>query len=47
MAFSVFADQAPKFCTLVITVYRYCDFDLVVSMAKIVQNFLETAKKLE
>ena len=36
--------QAPKFHTLAITIYRCRNFDLTVMIAKIVQNFLETAK---
>ena len=36
--------QAPKFRTLVITIYRYCNLDLAVTIAIIVQNVLETKK---
>ena len=36
--------QAPKFRTLAITIYRYCNLDLAVTIAKIVQNVLETTK---
>ena len=37
-------NQALKFCTLVIKIYCYQNFDLMVVLAKIVQNFLETSK---
>ena len=37
-------NQALKFCNLAITIYHYCNFDLVVVNAKILQNFLETTK---
>ena len=36
--------QVPKFHTLAITIYRYRSFDLTVTIAKIIQNFIETAK---
>ena len=36
--------QAPKFHTLVITIYCYRNLDLVVTRAKINQNILETTK---
>ena len=31
--------QALKFCALAIMIYRYCNFDLGVTTAEIVQNF--------
>ena len=36
--------QAPEFCTLLITTYRYHNLDLVIMIAKIVQNDLQTTK---
>ena len=37
--------QAPKFFTFAITIYRYRNLDLVITIAKIVQNFSVAAKK--
>ena len=36
--------QAAKFHTLAITIYRCHDLDLTVTIAKMVQNILETRK---
>ena len=37
--------QALKFHTLLIAIYHYCNLDLVVTIAKIVQNDLKTKKQ--
>ena len=37
--------QAPKFRTLAITIYRYRNLYLAVTIAKIIQNVLETIRK--
>ena len=43
-----FKNEAPKFSkiyhTLAITIYHYCNLDLVVTIVKIIQNILENAK---
>ena len=36
--------QALKFCTLAITIYHYRNLDLTITITKIVQDVLETAK---
>ena len=36
--------QAPKFCTLGITIYHYRNLDLAVMIAKSVRNILEATK---
>ena len=37
--------QAPKFRTLAITIYRYRNLYQAVTIAKIIQNVLETIRK--
>ena len=43
-----FKNEAPKFSkiyhTLAITIYHYCNLDLVVTIVKIIQNIFENAK---
>ena len=37
--------QAPQFCTLAILIHCYCNLNLAVTITKIIQDILETAKK--
>ena len=39
-----FKDQAPKFRTLMVTIYHYCNLDLAVIITKTAQNVFKAAK---